>query len=69
MKHNGQEIEPRARSIRMRVSEAEKTEIHAGIQAIIQNEGIAPETYNREPGIRDGLLWLLRDYQSRNQVL
>ena len=58
-------MEARTGSIRMRVSSLEGAEIRSAAQSIIEREQIKGET-NKQPGIRDVLLFLIRDYQSRS---
>ena len=58
----------RNRSIRMRVSEDERQEIARGSAELIRKEGIDSET-QREPGLRDAFLFLLRQYQSQSRAL
>ena len=55
--------------IRFRVNTAERTEIEEGVQSLLETEQIKASTHNREPCVRDVLLFLIRQHnRSRTEA-
>ena len=61
-------MKARASVIRFRVTETERDEIKAGVARILETEQIKASTHNREPCVRDVLLFLIRQHRSRSEA-